>query len=375
MSPTRYSSFYSLYNISIVFYTKQIAPPGDLRRSLLALSPQSDLPKNIRMLKLVASTYVKVQVTELLDDSDELVSRLFIFDGQKLFWEEITGSLETSLAVECFSNSANNMVINIKDERLDKTNKLTKFTVDKRWTLPQLRKQIKEAFNFNEDFRICKFATPQPELNGDEKKSITAIGVYNSATLVIKVGSPLLPGHFNFKAFLFKSAFRVGVEHLDEPLVVTEPEDVAVVTEPEEIDTADTVIDKLDKTYQDSEEEEEKNNDDDDSDSDLPALVPAIEINKTTFGTDKISLLPNYDQFSFLLDLAVHDDTLVSDLRSLLFQRLINLRLMSESDSVNQVRIRLRTGQSCTDILNDSLTLRQSKVVCYAERQLAVQVK
>jgi hypothetical protein len=95
----------------------------------------------------------------------------------------------------------------------------------------------------------------------------------------------------------------------------------------------------------------------------------------STFGTDKVILLPRVDQFDFMTDLPVHAESRIEDMRAVLFEKLKSRGFMAETDSVKQVRIRLKGGQTCTDVLLDTATtLRQSKVAMYADRALAVQV-
>ena len=314
----------------------------------------------IRIMKLSVWAHCEVKAVELVSDDLELNSHLQVFEGQKLFWEENTTPIENSPAVEAFKATANQMSLNVKDGRVN-TNKLIKLSVDKRWNLHRLRSHIKDVLELEEEFRVCKFAAPQAELNGDENKALSGLGFYTGMTVIIKLGAPLLPGHFNFKVFLYQADYRAEVNQLGDVLsdraltAEVDPEVLAVTTQP------DILVDG----------DEEKTSINSCADA-MVTVTPASK--KCTFGTDKVSLLPGSHQFEFLMDLPIHADSLVDDLRAVVFERLKSQHLMSESDSVKQVRLRLKGGQTCTDILRDSCTVRQSKVALYADRALAVQV-
>lgn len=315
--------------------------------------------KNIRIMKLSVLAHSDVTAVELTGDTLGLSTDLKCFEGQKLFWEENTTPLDSSPAVEAFQNTANRMSLNVKDGRgSDST--LTKLAVDKRWNVSRLRAHIREAFNLEEHevFRICKFNNPQSEINGDENKSIFALGFYSGMTIVLKSGAPLPPGHFHVKVFLYHATYRAGVYRLGDVL----PKHVvsAEVDDPIGIAAVMTAHDQMKELSEDI------------VDDVVP--VPVAAVKKCTFGSDKVALVPTTQQFEFLMDLPIHEDMLVDDLRALLFEQLKSRNFMSESDSVKQVRVRLKGGQTCTDILRDSFTLRQSKVVLYADRPLAVQV-
>jgi hypothetical protein len=326
--------------------------PGDIRNCMI---PHTSLDvKNIRIMKLSVWAYTDVKVVELVGDDLQFTTKWQIFEGHKLYWEEITGPLETSPAVESFKTTANQMTINLKDGR-ETGNTLTKITVDKRWNLARLRTHIKDVLQLEDEdkFRVCKFSNPQPELAGEENKSLSGFGLYTGMTLVVKPGAPLLPGHFIFKVFVYKAAYRVGVRQLGEAL----SEEVTAVGE------SDVTAAPISPTVEEGDVE---------TTSADEAVAPAAK--QSTFGTDKVVLLPGVNQFEFLMDLPVHEDSLISDIRELIFERLQSRDLMPATATVKQVRVRLRGGQTCTDILTDSLTLRQSKVAMYPERMLAVQV-
>jgi hypothetical protein len=304
-------------------------------------------------LKLVVWAYTDVKAVEFDDDTLTLVPQLQVFEGQKLFWEEITGPMESSPAVEAFKNNANRICINLKDER-EKEKQILKLSVDKRWTLLQLRNHVQEKLNLEVDFRLCKFSPPHPEFTGEESKPLSSLGFYTGMTVVLKLGAPLLPGYFNFKVYKYNASYHPRVRKLGEELPVfatTSITPVAVET-PAQTEAPANELDKANEV-----------------------VAPVEEtLLKNTFGSDKVSIIPDVHQFEFLMDYPVHGDMMIGEIRETIFQRLKSMKIMSDTDSAKRIRIRLRNGQTCGDILVDSNTLRQSKVSLFADRGLAVQV-
>ena len=323
---------------------------GDVRNKIIPLT-NLDV-KNIRIMKLTSLAYAEVKVMELNDDSLQL-NHFHIYEGQKLYWEEITTPVANSPAVEAFTTNANQVDLNLQNSR-EEGNKLTKITVDKRWKVSQLRNFIKQTLQLEEDFRVCKYTPPQLEINGDENKTISNLGIYGGMTIVVKPGPPLPLGHFNFKVHLYNASYRVtGVSTLDAVL----PEHItSIVNNDEGVESA-----KMHGEHDDK--------------SRSPIEVESVEENECSFGTQKVSLVPKGKHFEYLFDLLVHGDMLIDEIRTSIFANLKSRGLMTGEDSIHQVRVRLKTGQSCSDILVDSLTLRQSRVALYADRHLAVQVR
>lgn len=353
---TEFDSVSRSFKDHVVMRMPRRSTLGELRKRV---TPSHCDVDNIRLMKLSVWAYTDVKAVEFVNDELTLVPQLQVFEGQKLFWEEKTGPMDESLAVEAFKNNANQICVNLKDDRV-KENKLTKVMIDKRWTLTRLRSHVRETLDLDDEFRLCKFSPPQTEINGEVSKSLSSLGFYNGMTIVVKPGPPLLPGHFNVKVFVFKPSYHARVRNLGEELPDFATTSVKVETAEEDAPApSESPVKDLESGIGIVEEVIEKGE---------------IVAPKNTFGFDKVSFLPTADRFEFLTDLPVHEESQVSDLRELLLERLKAKQIVPDNVTPKQIRICLKNGLTCGDILIDSRTLRQSKVHLFADRALAVQM-
>ena len=188
---------------------------GDLRQRLAKLCPFG--VENIRFLKLSLWSYAEVKSEELRGDTLKLVSEFRLYDGQKIYWEEDSRcALNASPSVKAFTTQSNrlNVMVSLPGSSVcDQT-----VTVDRRWNIKQFREKLSSQFSIPADsFRIFRKASVEAELNGDAMQSLFSLGIYNGLCLSLTEGSPLQPGHYLFKIYLYKATNRVGFVDLSLP--------------------------------------------------------------------------------------------------------------------------------------------------------------
>lgn len=320
---------------------------GELRKRISDMT--TTCVERIRILQL--SIWCNdVKSTELLGDDLQLVSQFKVHEGQKLYWEEATGPMEESKAVQAFRSNANKMTFNVR-EPYKNGNSVTTVTADKTWDLAQLRCVLESELGLEGDFRVCRFHHPQEEIQGEKGQSLASLGFFSGTTLLIKLGPPLQPGYVNFKVFIYRSVCNSGIKNVDDESAVVwdnveakRSNDVESATDVEGCPAVDT----------------------------LPGS--SSENSLSCFGSERIPAMPSTNQFESLMDIPCSADTKVSEIRSAVHAELVKKKLLSDATSISRLRIRIKNGMTCGDILHESLTLKQCHVPLYPEKHIAVQI-
>eukprot|EP01041_Mallomonas_annulata_P003615 gene3615-7195_t len=309
--------------------------------------------EHIRFMKLTDGAHFEARVEELLGEDRRLREDLWLYDMQKIYYEDSNIPIQDSPSRQLYTIIINH--INIHISQLDSNIFDIVLVADRRWLISYLRELISEKLQIGlYTFRMLRQHASGQEIK-DTGQQLHTVSLYNDSHIAIVSGEPLQVGQYRIDVCLYRCVFIPGVTFLLSN--IAENNEVEVEYDDDYYESDDRLLyddndGKYDAKYECIETDANDNILDDDQ----------IDMNMTVIEP------PSSDQFYETFSIVVDHDMVMDTVREKIST------VTANGVTAAHIRLRDRHTQYVGRIIRNGRSFRGNEMPLYDGRSMVAQI-